>query len=76
MSFPVWPICLVSPTLSNDSDFITYKFLNNRRYTKFYGTLGDSAARIAHDAILGNVSMKHLGFFSFFFSLLKTTNQG
>ena len=26
-----------------------------RRYTKFYGTLGDAAADIAHDAILGNV---------------------
>lgn len=27
----------------------------HRRYTKFYGTHGDAAARIAHDAILGNV---------------------
>ena len=26
-----------------------------RRYTKFYGTHGDAAAKIAHDAILGNL---------------------
>ncbi|CAK7357173.1 unnamed protein product [Dovyalis caffra] len=26
----------------------------HRRYTKFYGTLGDAAANIAHDAILGH----------------------
>lgn len=26
----------------------------NRRYTKFYGTRGNAAANIAHDAILGN----------------------
>ncbi|TXG53463.1 hypothetical protein EZV62_022632 [Acer yangbiense] len=28
-----------------------YKKTYHRRYTKFYGTLGDAAARIAHDAI-------------------------
>jgi len=26
-----------------------------RRYTKFYGTHGDAAADIAHDAIIGNI---------------------
>lgn len=26
-----------------------------RRYTKFYGINGDAAARIASDAILGNI---------------------
>lgn len=41
--------------------FIGWKIIHvlkvpiNRRYTKFYGTNGDAAARIAHDAILGNV---------------------
>lgn len=25
-----------------------------RRYTKFYGTDGDAAAKLVHDAILGN----------------------
>lgn len=29
----------------------------NRRYTKFYGTQGDSAADIARDAILGKASI-------------------
>lgn len=28
-----------------------------RRYTKFYGTFGDAAQSMAHDAILGNISM-------------------
>lgn len=37
----------------------------HRRYTKFYGTQGDAAARIAHDAILGNVLA-----FSFFIDYL------
>ncbi|KAL5099065.1 hypothetical protein RYX36_003392 [Vicia faba] len=35
------------------------KFLGGRvykrRYTKFYGTKGDAAADIAHDAIIGNL---------------------
>ena len=31
------------------------KIFINRRYTKFYGTRGDAAAKIAHYAILGNV---------------------
>lgn len=36
------PICLLKP------------ICNTRRYTKFYGTNGDAAAKIARDAILGN----------------------
>ena len=32
-----------------------YEKTYHRRYTKFYGTLGDAAARIAHDAIHGKV---------------------
>lgn len=28
-----------------------------RHYTKFYGSNGDAAANIAHDAILGNISL-------------------
>lgn len=28
----------------------------SRRYTKFYGTLGNAALDIAHDAILGKIS--------------------
>lgn len=34
------------------------KFFINRRYTKFYGTQGDAAAKIAHDAILGEVQVQ------------------
>lgn len=31
-----------------------------RRYTKFYGNLGDAAADIARDAILGNFWLHHM----------------
>lgn len=37
--------------------FILKAYFHCRRYTKFYGTLGDAASSMAHDGILGNVNM-------------------
>lgn len=54
----------MSAQCSNAKHFLKHKiqrnsiyllrYFMNRRYTKFYGTHGNAAANIAHDAILGN----------------------
>lgn len=44
--------CLKHPIQRNNI-YLLRNFMN-RRYTKFYGTHGNAAANIAHDAILGN----------------------